>query len=65
MMPITGKEMARMLKTFRFEEVSKKGSHLKMKNFHNGRTVIIPIHSKDLGKGLERSIFKQAGLEDM
>lgn len=63
-MPISGKEMVKLLKAFGFEEVGQKGIHLKMKNDKTGRTVIIPIHSKDLGKGLEHCILKQAGLED-
>ena len=29
----------------------------------NKKTVIVPFHSKDLGKGLEQAILKQAGLK--
>jgi mRNA interferase HicA len=38
-----------------------KGSHVKI--FLNGRHSILPMHSKDLGKGLVATIKKQLGLE--
>ncbi|WP_243164714.1 type II toxin-antitoxin system HicA family toxin [Catenibacillus scindens] len=34
-----------------------------MENPENKRTVIVPYHSKDLKKGLEQAILKQAGLK--
>ena len=37
------------------------GSHLKL--YLNDRTSILPIHSKDLGKGLVETIKKQLGLK--
>lgn len=39
-----------------------KGSHLKL--FYNGRQSILPIHCKELGKGLVEAIKKQLGLKD-
>ncbi|WP_366482680.1 type II toxin-antitoxin system HicA family toxin [Ruminococcus hominis] len=33
-----------------------------MKNFENGRTVIVPYHSKAMKKGLEQAVLKQARL---
>jgi predicted RNA binding protein YcfA (HicA-like mRNA interferase family) len=27
------------------------------------RTIVIPVHSKDLGKGIESKILKEAGLK--
>lgn len=62
-MPITSQEMIKLLKKNGFETVSQNGSHVKMKNSDNGKTVIIPYHSKDLKKGLEQAILKQAGLK--
>jgi mRNA interferase HicA len=38
-----------------------KGSHLKI--LLNGRISILPMHNKDLGKGLVESIKKQLGLK--
>jgi mRNA interferase HicA len=37
-----------------------KGSHLHI--LLNGRKSVLPMHSKDLGKGLVRAIKKQLGL---
>lgn len=62
-MPMTAKEMINFLKENGFEEVGQNGSHKKLKNRENGRTVIVPYHSKDLKKGMEQAILKQAGLK--
>lgn len=62
-MPMTSQEMVRLLKKNGFEAVSQNGSHVKMRNPQNGITVIVPYHSRDLKKGLEQSILKQAGLK--
>ncbi|KEP67866.1 hypothetical protein DL1_18450 [Thioclava dalianensis] len=43
-----------------FEEVSKRGSHLKLKR--GDLTVILPHPKKDLPLGTVRSIYRQAGL---
>jgi predicted RNA binding protein YcfA (HicA-like mRNA interferase family) len=43
-----------------FEEVSKTGSHLKLRK--GDRTVILPHPKKDLPMGTVRSFYKQAGL---
>ena len=36
---------------------------IKLKCEETGRTVIVPYHSKDLKKGMEQAILKQAGLK--
>lgn len=41
---------------------AQKGSHLKL--YFNGRQSILPIHCKELGKGLVETIKKQLGLKD-
>jgi mRNA interferase HicA len=41
---------------------TQKGSHLKL--ILNGRQSILPIHSKELGKGLVETITRQLGLKD-
>ena len=61
-MPMTSQEMVKLLKKNGFESISQNGSHIKLKNAETGRTVIVPYHSKDLKKGLEKAILKQAGL---
>lgn len=62
-MPIKPKEMVKLLKKNGFTEVSQNGSHIKMRNQENGRQVIVPLHNKDLKKGTEQAILKQAGLK--
>ena len=63
-MPMKPKQMVRLLKKNGFVEVSQSGSHLKMCNMINGRIVIVPIHPRELKKGTEESILKQAGLKE-
>ena len=41
---------------------TQKGSHLKL--FLNGKYSILPVHPKELGKGLVETIKKQLGLKD-
>ena len=62
-MPMTSQEMIKYLKNNGFETISQNGSHVKMRNPDTGKTVIIPYHSKDLKKGMEQAILKQAGLK--
>ncbi len=62
-MPMTPQEMIKHLKKNGFKKVSQNGSHVKMRNPQTGKTVIIPYHAKDLKKGLEQAILKQAGLK--
>jgi mRNA interferase HicA len=62
-MPMTPKEMKKLLEENGFEVISQNGSHMKLKNPQTGRTVIVPYHSKDLKKGLAQAILKQAGLK--
>lgn len=62
-MPITPKEMIKLLKKNGFKEVSQNGSHVKLKNVKTGKQVIVPYHSKTMKKGLEQAILKEAGLK--
>ena len=41
---------------------TQKGSHLKL--FFNGRQSVLPVHGKELGKGLVEAIKKQLGLKE-
>ena len=54
-MPMTSREMISFLK--------KNGSHIKLKSKRKGRQTIVPNHGKELKKGLEQAILKQAGLK--
>ncbi len=62
-MPMTPREMIKYLSRNGFQVISQNGSHVKMKNEETGKVVIIPYHSKDLKKGMEQAILKQAGLK--
>ena len=60
---MSSREMLKLRRKNGFEEVSQNGSQKKNKNPETGRTVIVPYHSKDLKKGMEQAILKQAGLK--
>ena len=63
-MPMTSKEMVKLLLAHGFVEIkSGKGSHRKFHNPQTNRTVPVPYYNKDLGKGIEQAILKQAGLK--
>ncbi len=62
-MPMTPKQMIALLQKNRFEIISQNGSHIKLRNSENGVQVIVPMHCKDLKKGLEQGILRQAGLK--
>lgn len=54
------RKLLKILKDAGFEEVSKKGSHLKLRK--GDRTVILPHPKKDLPTGTVRNIYEAAGL---
>lgn len=57
-------ELLRLLTKDGWVVISSKGSHLKMKHPLKTGIIIFPDHgSKEIGKGLERKIFKDAGLK--
>lgn len=62
-MPMTPQQMIKFLKKNGFKKISQNGSHVKMRNEKTNKTVIVPYHSKDLKKGMEDAILKQAGLK--
>lgn len=63
-MPMTPKEIVKYLKANGFEETRQAGtSHLVMKNPQTGKQTTVPMHNKELSKGLEQAILKQAGLK--
>ena len=56
-------ELFRLLRKDGWYKVSQKGSHVKMKHESKDGILIVPNHgSKEVPKGLERSILKKAGL---
>lgn len=62
-MPMTPREMIKLLKKNGFAVISQNGSHVKLRNDKTGRQTEVPYHCSDLKKGLEQAILKQAGLK--
>ena len=56
------REIIRALKKHGFVELRQKGSHLIMVNEARHKKTIIPIHAKDIKKGLLYAIINDAGL---
>lgn len=54
------KEVVKILKKLGFEEKHQTGSHLIMYHPERKRIIPVPIHAKDLKKGLLKGIIKQA-----
>lgn len=62
-MPMKPRELIKLLEKNNFVQVSQNGSHVKMRNIENGKQVIVPFHNKELKKGTEQGILKQAGIK--
>lgn len=62
-MPMTPREMIKLLKDNGFEVISQNGSHVKLRSPVTGQQTIVPYHSRSMKKGLEQQILKQAGLK--
>lgn len=63
-MPMKPRQMIKLLEENGFVEKSQNGSsHLKLYNPQSNVTVMVPIHAKELGKGLERAILREANVE--
>lgn len=61
-MPLTGKDMLKLLKKNGWCELRKEGSHHVLAK--GDKILIVPVHgNRDLGKGLEQQILKDAGLK--
>ncbi|WP_225744990.1 type II toxin-antitoxin system HicA family toxin [Marinilactibacillus sp. Marseille-P9653] len=62
-MPMTPKQMVKLLKKNGFVKLRQDGSHLFMFNEITNKRTTVPMHNKDLAKGIEHAILKQAGLK--
>ena len=61
-MPLSGKDLIRLLKQEGWELVRINGSHHILAK--GDKTVVVPVHgNQSLGKGLESKILKQAGVK--
>jgi predicted RNA binding protein YcfA (HicA-like mRNA interferase family) len=56
----SSREVLAALKRAGFEEVSRRGSHIKLRH-EDRRTVIVPDH-REIARGTMRSILRQAGM---
>ena len=62
-MPMTSKDMEKLILADGWIFVKQKGSHRQYVHPVKNGKVTIPFHFKDLPKGAELSILKQAGLK--
>lgn len=60
---MTPREIIKLLESNGFVIVGSNGSHRKYKNEETGKICIVPYHSKELKRGTEQNILKQAGLK--
>ena len=56
------KKLIRVLKKIGFEEARQTGSHLILLNRESKKIIPVPIHNKDIKRGLLAGIIKQADL---
>jgi predicted RNA binding protein YcfA (HicA-like mRNA interferase family) len=59
--PVTARDLARIVHRQGFFWKRQSGSHAGYEH-KDGRRILIPMHSGDLGKGLLRKIIKDLGL---
>lgn len=62
-MPMKPKDLIKLLEQNGFVQINSNGSHRKLYNVETKKTVIVPFHNKDLKKGTEQGILKDAGLK--
>lgn len=61
-MPLTGKQMLKLLLKNGWIERRQEGSHHQL--YKGDKMITVPVHgNRDLGKGLEQKILKDAGLK--
>jgi predicted RNA binding protein YcfA (HicA-like mRNA interferase family) len=60
---LTPKELVKILKNKGFVLDRSRGSHQIWLHAESRKRVIIPMHKKDLPKGIFHAILKQAGIE--
>lgn len=63
-MPMTPREMIKLLKQNGFKEVSQNGSHIKMINENTNKQTIVPYHGKALKKGWNKRFLNKRGLNN-
>ncbi len=62
LVPISGKELCKILEKLGFEKIYGKGSHVRFKH-SDGRRTVVPVHgNEDLSIGLLNAILKQCNI---
>lgn len=62
-MPLTPKQIGKLLKKNGFTIVVQGSNHTKYINPITNKTIPVPRHAKELGKGIERAILREAGIQ--
>lgn len=62
-MPITPKQMIKLLEKNGFVLIRSNGSHHIYENKETNKKTVVPLHCKELKKGTEQKILKDAGLK--
>lgn len=61
---MTPKQIGKLLKKQGYTKIIQGANHTKYRNPITNETVVVPRHTKELGKGLENTILKQAGIKN-
>ena len=60
--PIRGRDLIRILEKYGFEQIWKRGSHVRLVH-PNGRRTTVPVHrGEDIQRGLLRKILRDVSL---
>lgn len=62
LVPLPPVKIIKILEKFGFIQIRQKGSHLILSN-QQGKLVIVPMHDKEIGKGLLRKILSEAEID--
>lgn len=62
-MPMTPRQMIKLLEKNGFRHTHTNGSHFFFRNDETHRTTTVPTSQKELKKGTEQKILKDAGLK--
>ena len=60
---VSGRKLVKFFERSGYVKVSQKGSHIKIKNYTTGSTLIIPDH-KELDRWTLKTILRQAEVSD-
>ncbi len=64
-MPMTPKQMVKLLKKNGFIKVRQRGSHALYFNLKTNKQTTVPMHAKDLGKDLKQIFLSKRGSNDL